>query len=100
MFTRAIIVAAVVALAAAHDKRYDNEYHHEVEYKENPYDKAYDDAFEHYAHEAKEDRRGLGYGETWEDNFERRNVRLRWLSFILLILTRACSTTSLQFPSR
>ena len=47
MFTRAIIVAAVVALAAAHDKRYDNEYHHEVEYKENPYDKAYNDAFEH-----------------------------------------------------
>ena len=46
-------------------------------YKADKYDKAYDYAFEHYAHEAKEDRRrGLGYGETWEDNFERRHVSL------------------------
>ena len=117
MFARAVIIAAAVALATAHsqpegsdyapydpyqqDNGYDVEYKKpEYGYKGSAYDNTYDDALEYYAHESKEDRRGLGYGETWEDNFERRNVRLRWLSFILLILTRACSTTSLQLPSR
>ncbi|VDB91663.1 unnamed protein product [Peniophora sp. CBMAI 1063] len=89
MFARAIIIAAAVALAAAHVQREhsddyspENDYDHDVEYKkpeygykESAYDKAYDYAFEHYAHEAKEDKRGLGYGETWEDNFERRNMQ-------------------------
>ena len=99
MFARAVIIAAAVALATAHVKRegsdyapsYENDYEPAYEpayapaeykkpeygYKESAYDKAYDYAFEHYAHEAKEDRRrGLGYGETWEDNFERRHVSL------------------------
>ena len=94
MFARTIVIAAAIALAAAHVKRehaedyspYKDDYNHDVEYKkpaykESEYDKAYDYAFDHYAHEAKEDRRrGLGYGETWEDNFERRHVSLLPLS--------------------